>query len=226
MTTKASDGQEPLDYEDELSATPSDDDGEEEKPAWSGRTSKIALAPGANLNRSFEYIGYRSECIDCKAEGKLGRRDHQFHAKAQKINGVWSEGPEAAHIEDLKHQGMLNNTHEATERLAREQEIANIRGVEKSPYCPACHEPIGRDAKGELLGLCPNNHRNGLEELRPRTLSQMKKIWANALPYEKAQSIERGQLRDQLQGQLEAAVAAGMVSLAAEIREALAERKK
>jgi hypothetical protein len=225
MTSKMPDTQQELaEYEEELPA-PSDveDIDDEDKPTWSGRSSKIALAPGANINRNFQYVGYHSECIDCKAAGKPGRRDHQFHALASKVGGVWT-GPEGSHIEDLKAQGMLNKTREADERLAREREIANIRGVEKSTHCPACHEPIGRDPQGQLLGLCKNNHRNGLEELRPRTLAQMKKVWANALPFEKAQSIERGQIRDEVRQLREAAGQMG-ADIAAAIRDALREER-
>jgi len=197
VTKTAADIEDLNDYEGDLPEAQDDDEAEDDKPAWSGRYSKIALAQGANLNRSFEYIGYRSECVDCKAAGKPGRKDHQFHAAAEKIDERWVAGPEAAHIQDLLDLGMLNNTKQAKERLAREQKMADVRGVEKSIECPTCREPIGRDARGQLLGLCPNNHRNGFEELKPRTLAQMKKLWANALPFSKAQEIERAQRRPQ-----------------------------
>ncbi len=218
MTTKP-EIEELADYEDVVVPDRSDEEQAEQPFQWSGRASKIALAPGANVLRDFEWVTAGSECIDCLKRGKHDRT-HAFHARASKVDGIY-RGPEGPHIEDLRRQGFLRNTPEAARRLQEQERIAAIRGTERDTICRQCSAEIERDRKGLPLAECPNHHRNGLEELKPRSLAEMKRLWANSLPHEKALEIEKAQLRDEIKG-LKEAMSEGLSPLVEALRDVLA----
>lgn len=220
---------EPLhDFEDELkpASNAAQEDVDEPEAEWSGSASKVGLAPGANVFRDFVFVTAGSECVDCKRKGRSDRT-HQFHVRASKVGRRWV-GPEGPHVEDLRAQGFLRGTPESQERAKALADVAYLRGVEKESRCRhwACGEAIGRDESGALLDLCPNGHRNGIEELRPLTLAQLRKLWRNASNFETAHQLEKGQIRDEVAALREAVkggFAEGMQPLTDIVKEALAE---
>ena len=176
-------------YVDDVKVEPAVTDGEADEEPWTGRSSKVALAPGARIYRDFEHVTGGSECVDCKRRGRSDRT-HQFHARASKVDGVW-RGPEGPHLRTLQAMGYLSGSAEAARRLEEEREIAWIRGVAAESKCRGCRAVIGRDEAGQLLKICPScEARNGMPELAPWSLAQEKRAW-RGVTKESAQASEQ-----------------------------------
>jgi hypothetical protein len=135
-------------------------------------------------------------------------------------------GPEADHYRALVAGGLIRNTPQAAERIQREIEIANIRGVTPSDRCTNCKEPIERNAAGELSPICARcGVRNGLPELKPRTTAEVRRLWARDLAggENAVRQRELDARRDEV-GQLREAVKEGNRELVEALRQIISER--
>jgi hypothetical protein len=217
-----------LDLEDELDSANPDQTPDlsevesdyEVDDLWDGRSSKASLA--YPVLRNHEIVGPGSPCIDCKAAGKLGRTEHQFHLRTSKDKaGEW-HGPETSTLEFLRTKGYLRNTAQATERAEEQAQLDLVRGVAREAACRTCRSPIGRDQKGELLSECPVGHRNGMPELRAWTTKELHRVLDRDLKggIEGLQASEKGLRREETERLREAAGEIGR-DIAAAIKEAL-----
>jgi hypothetical protein len=144
------------------------------------RSGKVSLAPGATVIRDHRVVGAGEPCIEPGCAAK-NRTDHQFHLRVTKVGGKF-HGPDASHLEDLIAGGWIKNTPESFERIQKEIEVGQIRGVTPTDRCPMCKAAVGRNEKtGELLPVCPEGHRTYLPELAPRSTAQIRRQWARDL---------------------------------------------
>lgn len=145
--------------------------------AWNGRSSKVRLA--RPILRDFVWIGPNEPCVDCLKRNKTDET-HSFHIRASKVAGRW-EGPEADHYRQLLDGGCLASTPQNEKYKADVAARALLLGIEPSSRCSLCGSQIEQDSFGTWAPACPNGHRNGLLELRERSVDDMRKVWKHDL---------------------------------------------
>jgi hypothetical protein len=164
------------------------DEGERVDDGWNRRASKFRIAEGRSVLRGTpdgpKVLGAGYECPDCRAAGRPGRRDHQFHLAASRaVKGGPMLGPEAAWYELALADGLVAGSPQAetwNQDLALRMAVLGVAPERK------CRNPnCGRDLTlpdGSFAQVCRVDQggcgwRNGFPELRPPSTAQVARIW-------------------------------------------------